>query len=884
MGSTEERPIDEYDPQAIEATWQARWAETGIYCTPTPVEDARTFYCLEFFPYPSGDGLSVGHGRNYVPSDVISRYHRMKGDAVLHPMGWDAFGLPAENEAIRKGIHPRQTTTRYAANYRRQMTLIGCSYDWEREINSSTPEFYRWTQFFFLLLYRRGLAYRAVGRQWWCPACKTVLANEQVESGGVCWRGHEGVYKREMEQWYLTITAYADELLADLETLDWPEHVLAMQRNWIGRSEGVEFEMVVDDADGSNPAGRRFTIYTTRPDTIYGMTFAVLSPEHSLVECITTAEQSAEVTSYCQAAARRSEVERVQAGRDGVFTGAFAVNPVNGARVPVYVADYVLMGYGGGAIMGVPAHDERDFDFAARHAIAAPIVIAPPGWDSQPLAAAYTGPGTMVNSGPWDGLSSGEAATRIAEWMEAQSIGRRTVQVRMRDWLISRQRYWGAPIPIVYCDACGTVPVPERDLPVLLPRVEEWLPGDDGRSPLANVPEFVHTTCPQCGGPARRETDTLDGFACSSWYFLRFVSPHYEQGPFDPQALAQWGPPDLYVGGAEHAVMHLLYARFWTKVMADAGLVPFREPFPVLRSQGVMHARDLCSGQARRMSKSAGNVVTPDAVAGTYGADALRVYLLFMAPFENNTIWEEEGVVGARRFLQRFWRLANAVASTHPASPPRSGGPTVVGGGPTVVGGGPTVVGASDGSPTPTHPASPPRSGGSGDGSPTPTHLSHTISHTVQSVTADVEAFKFNTAIATLMEYLNDLVAYRRTHGVTGELAEAIRIFVLLLAPFAPHVAEELWARLGGPYSVHQQAWPVWEEPGVAEETITLIVQVDGRVRDKLTVPAGIGEAEARQRALACAGVRRQLDGRRVARAIYVPGRLVNVVTESTTT
>ncbi|HUV90580.1 MAG TPA: leucine--tRNA ligase [Anaerolineae bacterium] len=884
MEGADERPIDEYDPQAIEAKWQARWAETGIYRTPTPVEDARTFYCLEFFPYPSGDGLSVGHGRNYVPSDVISRYHRMKGDAVLHPMGWDAFGLPAENEAIRKGFHPRQTTTRYAANYRRQMTLIGCSYDWEREINSSAPEFYRWTQFFFLLLYRRGLAYRAAGRQWWCPACKTVLANEQVESGGVCWRGHAGVYKRDMEQWYLTITAYADELLAYLETLDWPEHVLAMQRNWIGRSEGVEFEMAAGLEQSAEGTAARFTIYTTRPDTVYGMTFAVLSPEHPLVagserSTITTPEQRAKVTAYCQAAARRSEVERVQAGRDGVFTGAYAINPVNGARVPVYVADYVLMGYGGGAIMGVPAHDERDFDFAARHAIAAPdardvliplirVVIAPPGWDGQPLAAAYTGPGTMVNSGPWDGLPSGEAATRITEWMEAQSIGRRTVQVRMRDWLISRQRYWGAPIPIVYCDACGTVPVPERDLPVLLPHVEEWLPGDDGRSPLANVPEFVHTTCPQCGGPARRETDTLDGFACSSWYFLRFVSPHYEQGPFDPQALAQWGPPDLYVGGAEHAVMHLLYARFWTKVMADAGLVPFREPFPVLRSQGVMHARDLDSGQVRRMSKSAGNVVTPDAVAGTYGADALRVYLLFMAPFENNTIWEEEGVVGARRFLQRFWRLANAVAST--PSPPRSGG-------------------SGDSPPTPAHPASPPRSEGptvvgAGDRSPTPTHLSRTIHHTVQSVTADVEAFKFNTAIATLMEYLNDLVAYRRTHGVTGELAEAIRIFVLLLAPFAPHVAEELWARLGGPYSVHQQAWPVWEEPGVAEETITLIVQVDGRVRDKLTVPAGIGEAEARQRALECAGVRRQLDGHRVARAIYVPGRLVNVVTESTTT
>ncbi|MCK4471614.1 MAG: class I tRNA ligase family protein, partial [Anaerolineae bacterium] len=387
-------------------------------------------------------------------------------------------------------------------------------------------------------------------------------------------------------------------------------------------------------------ADARFTVYTTRADTVYGLTFAVLAPEHPLVACITTDERSAEVMAYCDDATRRSELDRLRAGRDGVFTGAYAINPVNGARVPVYVADYVLMGYGGGAIMGVPAHDEREFDFDARHGIPAPVAIAPPGWDGEPLAAAYTGPGRMVNSGPWDGLPSGEAVGRIAEWMEEQDIGRRTVQYRMRDWLISRQRYWGAPIPIVYCDECGVVPVPERDLPVLLPHVAAWLPGDDGRSPLANEPEFVHTTCPQCGGPARRETDTMDGFACSSWYFLRFVSPDYEDGPFDLALLAQWGPPDLYVGGAEHAVMHLLYARFWTKVLADAGIVPFREPFPALRSQGVMHARDPQTGEVRRMSKSAGNVVTPDSVAAIHGADALRIYLLFMAPFENNTVWE----------------------------------------------------------------------------------------------------------------------------------------------------------------------------------------------------------------------------------------------------
>ena len=822
------RANEMYSPQAIEARWQRHWAETGIYRTPDPAtQPSNTFYCLDFFPYPSGDGLSVGHGRNYVPTDVISRYHRMTGDAVLHPMGWDAFGLPAENEAIKKGIHPRETTTRYAANYRRQMTLMGCSYDWEREINSSTPDFYRWTQWFFLLLYRRGLAYRAVGRQWWCPGCKTVLADEQVEADGVCWRGHKGVHKRDLEQWYFRITAYADELLADLEVLDWPEHILAMQRHWIGRSKGVEFDMAIDGADA------RFTVYTTRPDTLYGMTFAVLSPEHPLVESITTPDHRAGVMAYCRAVSQRSEIDRLQAGRDSVFTGAHAISPVNGAQIPIYVADYVLMGHGRGAIMAVPAHDERDFDFAVRHGIPIPVVIVPlGGLATRP----YTGSGVMINSGPWDGLSSDEGAERITDWMEQQGIGRRTVHYRMRDWLISRQRYWGAPIPIVTCDVCGVVPVPEQDLPVLLPQVETWLPGKDGRSPLANEPGFVNTSCPGCGRPARRETDTMDGFACSSWYFLRFVSPDYEDGPFDPGALAQWGPPDLYVGGAEHAVMHLLYARFWTKVMADTGIVTFREPFPVLRSQGIMHARDPRTGGARRMSKSAGNVVTPDSVAETQGADALRVYLLFMAPFENNTVWEEEGIVGAKRFLERAWRLVNAVAAASRSTQ-----------------------------------------------APTDTGLRRTTQRTIQRVTADVETFKFNTAVAALMECLNEMTAHGQANGITAELAEAARVFVLLLAPFAPHIAEELWARLGGPYSVHRQAWPTYEEALTAQETVTLAVQVNGRVRDRLTVPAEITKAEARERALNCDGIRRHLDGCRVARVVYVPGRLVNVVTEVTT-
>jgi leucyl-tRNA synthetase len=828
-----------YDPQSVEARWRRRWEETALYRTPEVEDDGRsTFYCLDFFPYPSGDGLSVGHCRNYVPSDVIARYYRMRGYAVLHPMGWDAFGLPAENEAIRKGVHPSQTTARYAANYRRQMTLMGCSYDWEREINSSTPDFYRWTQWFFLLLYRRGLAYRAVGQQWWCPTCKTVLANEQVEAGNVCWRGHPGVAKRDLAQWYFRISAYADDLLAGLETLDWPEHVLAMQRNWVGRSQGVEFEMAVEGSDA------RFAVFTTRPDTMYGVTFVVVAPEHPLVEAITTPEQSNAVADYRQAAARRSEVERLQQTdrpRDGVFTGAYALSPVAGIswRVPIYVADYVLFGYGSGAIMAVPAHDERDFDFAARYDIPAIVVVAPPGWDQQALTAAYTGPGVLVNSGPWDGLPSNEAAERIADWLEAQGIGRRTVQYRMRDWLISRQRYWGAPIPMVYCDTCGVVPVPERDLPVPLPAIETWRPGEDGRSPLANVAEFVNTSCPRCGRPARRETDTMDGFACSSWYFLRFVSPHYDQGPFDPAALAHWGAPDLYVGGAEHAVMHLLYARFWTKVMADSGIVPFREPFPRLRSQGIMHIRDPQTGAVRRMSKSAGNVVTPDSVAERHGADALRVYLLFMAPFENQVAWEEEGINGARRFLSQVWRLASDVADAGSPAAPAGNNPA------------PLAMG-----------------------------------RLVRRITADIEAFKFNTAIAALMEGLNTLSAYRRKFGVTGELGAATRTFICLLAPFAPHIAEELWQRLGGSYSVHQQPWPTTQEhslpsgKAVSEDSITLVVQVDGRVRDRLSVAASITEAEVCQLAMECDGVRRHMKERPVARIIYVPGRLVNVVTE----
>jgi leucyl-tRNA synthetase len=814
-----------YDPQRVEAKWQARWEKTQLYRTRSR-SGAPTFYCLDFFPYPSGAGLSVGHGRNYVPTDVVARYQRMMGKDVLHPMGWDAFGLPAENEAIKRSIHPRKTTERYAANYRRQMTLMGCSYDWEREINSSHPRFYRWTQWFFLLLYQRGLAYRAVGQQWWCPVCKTVLANEQVESDGSCWRCHHQVGKRDLEQWYLGITAYADQLLDDLEGLDWPDHIVVMQRNWIGRSEGVEFQMRVA---GSK---ERFDVFTTRLETMGGMTFVALAPEHPLVERIVRPAYRERVLAYREAAVRRTEVDRQQSSQQGVFTGAHAINPLNEERIPILLADYVLMDYGTGAVMGVPGHDQRDFEFATHNDIPVRVVVAPPGWEGEVLTEAHTGEGTMVQSERWSGMSSAIAREQMSDWLEAKGLGQRKVAYRMRDWLISRQRYWGAPIPVVFCSECGIVPVPVHDLPVLLPGLEAWQPGEEGRSPLATVAAFVDTICPQCGGPARRETDTLDGFACSSWYFLRFVSPDYDDGPFDPEALARWGTPDLYVGGAEHAVMHLLYARFWTKVMADAGLVSFREPFPVLRSQGVMHARDPVTKEIRRMSKSAGNVVTPDEVVHAYGADVLRLYLLFMAPFENNTVWDKEGIAGPRRFLERAWRLVKEIEAGHPQS-----------------------------------------------GSGVDEELRRALHRSIWRVTKDIQALKFNTAVAALMELLNTIGIHHQQGGVTQGIENAVRTFVLLLAPFAPYMAEEMWERLGGDYSVHQQAWPTWDERAIVPDTVTLAIQLDGKVRDRIEVPVDVGEAQARQRALACDGLARHLGDRQVRRIIYVPGRLVNVVT-----
>ncbi len=831
---------ERYQPQQVEQKWQKRWQEAQLFraedFSPKP-----KLYALDFFPYPSGDGLSVGHCRNYIPTDAFCRYKHMKGFNVLHPMGWDAFGLPAENEAIRKRSHPSKTVPRYIANYKRQMNMIGISYDWSREINSSSPDYYKWTQWFFLLLYKRGLAYRSTAPANWCPSCKTVLANEEVE-GGSCWRCGSAVEKRDLPQWFFKITDYAERLLNDLDLINWPEGIKMMQRNWIGRSEGVEFEMQVADASG-NPSGRAFRVFTTRVDTTFGMSFAVLAPEHPLVPEITTPDRLQEVEAYIARSQRETEIERMSTERvrDGVFTGAYAINPVNGQLVPIFIADYVLMGYGTGAIMAVPAHDERDFDFAKRYGLPIPVVIAPPGWNGEPLEQAYTGEGTMVNSGQFSGLPSEEGKQRIAEWMEAQGIGVRRVNYRLRDWLISRQRYWGAPIPIIHCPKCGEVPVPEEQLPVLLPEVEHYEPTGTGKSPLANIPEFVNTTCPQCGGPAERETDTMGGFACSSWYFLRFASPHETDRPFNPDAVRYWLPVDVYVGGAEHAVMHLLYARFWVKVMYDAGLVHFVEPFLTLRNQGMVLAPDPDNPDVMvKMSKSKGNVVTPDSVVEKHGADTLRLYELFVAPFDQAIEWREEGVSGANRFLHRVWRLVLDTIPHYQRDWKQK------------------LQGA--------------------ELTPDERKLRRKTHQTIKKVGEDIEDFRFNTAVAAIMEWVNLMYDLKDTLITSPAFSEAVHSLVLVLAPFTPHIADELWERLGYQGFTYNEPYPEYDEAVAAAEELNIVVQVNGKLRDVLVVPVDTPQEELERLALASPKVQQFTNGKTVKKVIVVPNKLVNVV------
>ncbi len=818
---------ERYDFNAVQQKWQPEWRKMGLYKT-SDDRSKQKFYCLDFFPYPSGNGLSVGHLRNYVPTDVISRMKRMQGFNVLHPMGWDAFGLPAENFAIKMGVHPAETTAKNAANYRRQLTLAECSYDWDREINSTDPDYYKWTQWFFLLLHKRGLAYKATGAQWWCPDCRTILANEQVEQG-LCWRCESPVEKKDLNQWFFRITDYADRLIDDLKTVDWPERIKKMQENWIGKSIGAEANFKgIDPVDGKE---YDIPIFTTRVDTIFGVTFMTLAPEHPLVEKLTHPDNKQTVENYIAESRKKSEIDRLSTEKEktGVNLGSYAINPFNGEKVPIFIGDYVLYGYGTGAVMAVPAHDERDFAFAKKYDLPIKEVITPDGKAQGELTSAYTDYGVLINSGQFDGLTSEAAIEKMIDWLAGSKLGFKRVNYKLRDWLISRQRYWGAPIPIIHCDSCGEVPVPPEQLPVKLPEIKEFKPGSDGKSPLAFIEEWVNTTCPKCGKVAKRETDTMDGFACSSWYFLRFVNPKLDSAPFDAEDGKYWLPVDLYVGGAEHAVMHLLYARFWTKVMQDEGLVPFSEPFMKLRNQGMMLAAD-----GSKMSKSKGNVITPDEMVEKYGADALRAFILFLGTFELEVSWSDEGIRGMHRFVNRVYDL---VSENQGKGKEKAEGKEAE-------------------------------------------ELNRVMHRTIKAVSNDIDNFSFNTAIARLMELTNAMIdAAKKTALPNTTLwREVVENFLRLLAPITPFLAEELWQMIGNAGSVHQQPWPKWDEKALVESTVTLPVQVNGKLRDQLELPADVDQAGARAAAEASEKVQKYLEGKEIVKFIFVPKRMISFV------
>jgi len=954
-----------YNPKEIEARWKDFWWEKGFF--KADINDtSRKFYYLNMFPYPSAKP-HVGHGRNYILGDAITRYLIMRGYNVLNPMGWDAFGLPAENQAIRSGVHPREWTMRNIAEFKRQFRDWGVVFDWDREIATCEPEYYKWTQWLFLKLYERGLAYRAEAEVNYCPTCETVLANEQAV-GGRCERCNTPVEKKTLTQWFFKITAYAEELLRDLDTLDWPEHVKTMQRNWIGRSEGANVVF-------RSERGHEIVVFTTRPDTLWGATFMVLAPEHPLVEELTAPERRAEVEEYRKLAARRTEVERLSTEREktGVFIGAYAINPVNGERIPIWIADYVLMTYGTGAIMAVPAHDERDFQFALKYGIPVIPVIAPPGGVAKSyvmagtfekglpqalkeagftfeekdgslyvtfpeadrgryieLVRGYLRPGSwtevigagwqfvfpdavmdvgsleeeravlekcktleprvkevrtvaemlwqvefyrdllfhaeygeMINSGPLTGTPGDVAVRRTTEWLEARGIGKFAVNYRLRDWLISRQRYWGAPIPIVYCDKCGTVPVPEEDLPVLLPEVKEI-----GLKGLSGIEEFVHTTCPKCGGPARRETDTMDTFVDSSWYYLRYISPHDDDKPFDSELVNAWLPVDLYVGGVEHAILHLLYSRFITKALRDMGYLSFGEPFARLFTQGMITypaywcpehrwipPKEVVDGKycpychrelqvsVAAMSKSKLNVVSPDELIEKYGADTERLYTLFMGPPEKEIEWSEEGLRGAWRFLNRFWdlfsgwipRVKDATGEFDPEALPEKD-----------------------------------------------KEIWAKFNETVRKVTREFESkrFGFNVAIAAIMELTNALERYVAGEPNPSLLRRILRDTILLISPFTPFIAEELWWRLGEGGAVLEQEWPAYDEEAIKLLSVEIPVQINGKVRARVRLPHDVaGNADSlREAVLEAEEVRRYLEGKELVKAIAVPGRLVSLV------
>ena len=815
-----------YDPSTIEPAWRQRWQDAAIYRVDD--DDPRPkWYSLTMYPYPSGV-LHVGHWYAFAIPDVFARAQRMRGYNVLFPMGFDAFGLPAENAAIKNNIHPAKWTVDNIAQMHRQYDLMGAMIDWTRQVQTCDPDYYTWNQWLFLRMLERGLAYRAAGPVWWCPNDQTVLANEQVLDGSTCERCGAEVYRRDLEQWYLRITDYAEELLREIDDLDWPERVKTMQRNWIGRSEGARLTFALE-------SGESLEVFTTRPDTVWGATFMVIAPEHPLVATIIAPEQEDAVEAYVDQARRRSEVERQMTDqakeKSGVFTGAYAVNPVNDERIPIWVADYVLMSYGTGAIMAVPAHDTRDFQFARAFDLPIRVVIQPDGelaLDPATMAACYVGPGRMVNSDQFDGTPVPDQIDTIIAWLDEQGRGRREVTFRLRDWLFARQRYWGTPVPIIYCDECGIVPVPDDQLPVVLPLDAEFTPS--GQSPLVSHDAFLHTTCPKCDGPACRETDTMDTFVDSSWYWYRYTSPHEDKLPFDPAKAALWTPVDLYCGGIEHAILHLLYARFITKVLRDFGLVDHGEPFTRLRNQGIILA-----AEGKKMSKSRGTQVGPDELVADHGADALRLHLMFLGPWEQGGPWNARGITGMERFIRRAFQVVSEAAEIIP-----------------------------NGIEAPEADIAALR------------RLTH---RTIKRVSEDIDAFAFNTMIAALIELTNELMKLKDGPiAHTTDWRETAETLTLLMAPSTPYVAEEMWSRLGKPFSVHQQSWPTYDEALTVEAVDEVVVQVNGRVRDRLMLPKGTSEDDARALALASERVQEHVGDKTPTRVIYVPGRLVNIV------
>jgi len=801
-----------YDPRVIEPKWQAYWEKNKTFKTSDDFTKPK-YYVLDMFPYPSGSGLHVGHPEGYTATDIVARYKRMRGYNVLHPMGWDAFGLPAEQHALNTGEHPRGFTDQNIANFRRQIKSLGFSYDWDREISTTDPDYYKWTQWIFLQLYKRGLAYMAEVPVNWCPALGTVLANEEVING-VSERGGHPVIRVPMRQWMLKITEYAERLLEDLEELDWPESIKEMQRNWIGKSEGAEVTFAVDGHDAT------FTVFTTRPDTLFGATYCVLAPEHELVKRITTDDHRQAVEAYREAAARKSDLERTDLAKEktGVFTGAYAINPVNGAKIPIWVADYVLGGYGTGAIMAVPAHDQRDWEFAKKFDL--PIVEVVQGGDI--TKEAYVGDGPHVNSGFLDGLGNEEAKAKMIEWLEKEGKGRAKTTYRLRDWLFSRQRYWGEPIPILHLEDGTMKPVPEEDLPLLLPDLDEIKPTGTGESPLANATDWVNTVDPETGLKARRETNTMPQWAGSCWYYLRYIDPHNDKELVSKEKEQYWMPVDLYIGGAEHAVLHLLYARFWHKVLYDIGVVSTKEPFRKLVNQGMILGEN-----GEKMSKSRGNVINPDDIVSEYGADTLRMYEMFMGPLEATKAWNTNGLEGIHRFLNRVWRLYVAEDGTlNPKITDEGGDEAFI----------------------------------------------RTWHRTIKKVTEDYENLRFNTAISQMMIFVNE--AYKAEKLPR----KAMNDFIQLLSPIAPHIAEELWERMGHGDTITYEPWPEYDEAWIADREIEIVIQVNGKIVERVMVAADATEEELERLAKESARVQELTSGKTVRKVIVVKGKLVNVV------